>query len=210
MKKNRIIIIISFLVIVYGMQSCDPPLVPCTDPKCAYSPVGTEIQGILSGNLDSVIHIGDTIRFYMKIPDTMVTNYGNIAFGHLLENSFFGINCTAFDSLTANGSINATQITKVIVKSGTMVNGDKTWDYSTREFECLFIPNRVGKCLLTITDGRLEMTANDGRSWFINPYTIFNCPRRYDQYLSWVDSSMRDEAYNVITQKKGWYWFEVK
>ena len=146
----------------------------------------------------------------MKIPDTMITNYGNIVFGRLLQNSFFGIHCTAVDSITSTGSINASQITKVNIKSGTMVNGGKTWDYNTREFECLFIPNRKVKCILELTDGRMEMTANDGRGWLINPITTFNSPRRYNQYISWVDSSMRDEAFNVITQKKGWYWFEVK
>jgi len=209
MKNHKIILVVSLFILLSVLQSCDPERF-CTEPKCAYSPVSTEIQGTLSGKLDSIIHIGDTIRFYMKIPDTMITNYGNIVFGQLLQNSFFGIHCTAVDSITSTGSINASQITKVNIKSGTMVNGGKTWDYNTREFECLFIPNRKGKCILELTDGRMEMTANDGRSWLINPITTFNSPKRYDQYLSWVDSSMRDEAYSVIFQKKGWYWFEVK
>lgn len=209
MKNHKIILVAYIFIFLSMLQSCDPERL-CTEPKCAYSPVSTEIQGTLSGKLDSIIHIGDTIRFYMKIPDTMITNYGNIAFGQLLENSFFGIHCTAVDSITSTGSINASQITKVIIKSGTMVNGGKTWDYTTREFECLFIPNRKGKCILELKDGRMEMTANDGRSWLINSITSFNSPKRYDQYLSWVDSSMKDEAYSVISQKKGWYWFEVK
>jgi hypothetical protein len=209
MKNHKIILVASLFIFLSILQSCDPERF-CTEPKCAYSPVSTEIQGTLSGKLDSIIHIGDTIRFKMKIPDTMVTNYGNIVFGRLLENSFFGIHCTAVDSITSTGSINASQITKVNIKSGTMVNGGKTWDYNTREFECLFIPNRKGKCILELTDGRMEMTANDGRSWLINPITSFNSPKRYDQYLSWVDSSMRDEAYSIVSQKKGWYWFEVK
>jgi hypothetical protein len=209
MKNHKIILVAYIFIFLSMLQSCDPERL-CTEPKCAYSPVSTEIQGTLSGKLDSIIHIGDTIRFKMKIPDTMITNYGNIVFGRLLENSFFGIHCTAVDSITSTGSINASQITKVNIKSGTMVNGGKTWDYTTREFECLFIPNRKGKCILELKDGRMEMTANDGRSWLINPITSFNSPKRYDQYLSWVDSSMRDEAYSVISQKKGWYWFEVK
>jgi hypothetical protein len=209
MKNHKINLTASLFIFLSILQSCDPERL-CTEPKCAYSPVSTEIQGTLSGKLDSIIHIGDTIRFYMKIPDTMITNYGNIVFGRLLQNSFFGIHCTAVDSITSTGSINASQITKVNIKSGTMVNGGKTWDYTTREFECLFIPNRKGKCILELTDGRMEMTANDGRSWLINPITTFNSPKRYDQYLSWVDSSMRDEANSVISQKKGWYWFEVK
>jgi hypothetical protein len=54
------------------------------------------------------------------------------------------------------------------------------------------------------------MTANDGRSWLVNPAIKLNCPKRYNQYLSWMDSSMRAEAYRITSQKIGWYCFEVK
>jgi hypothetical protein len=193
--------------------SCDPPRF-CTEPKCMYSDVNVEIQGILSGKLDSIIHIGDTIRFYMKIPDTMITNYGNIVFGQLLQNSFFAINCGGGDTLIGSGvgafNGNVHIVNPILIKYGTMVNGVKTWNYTTREYECLFIPTEKGRNVINVYGGRLEMTANDGRSWLVNPAIKLNCPKRYDQYLSWMDSSMRDEAYRITSQKIGWYCFEVK
>ena len=120
MKNHKIILAAYIFIFLSMLQSCDPERL-CTEPKCAYSPVSTEIQGTLSGKLDSIIHIGDTIRFKMKIPDTMVTNYGNIAFGQLLENSFFGIHCTAVDSITSTGSINASQIKSLFRLSGPLI-----------------------------------------------------------------------------------------
>jgi len=213
MKNHKIILVVSLFIFLSVLQSCDPERF-CTEPKCAYSPVSTEIQGTMSGKLDSIIHIGDTIRFYMKIPDTMVTNYGNIVFGRLLQNSFFGINCSGGDSLigSGEGAFNGTShlVTPILIKYGTMSGGRKTWDYSTREYECLFIPTEKGRYIISIIGGRIEMTANDGRSWLLNPAIKLNCAKRYDQYLSWMDSSMRPEAYSIISRKIGWYCFEVK
>jgi hypothetical protein len=55
----------------------------CNQPNCLYSDVKTELSVALTGKMDSVINIGDTIRLQFKLPDTLTTNYGNVIFGSL-------------------------------------------------------------------------------------------------------------------------------
>jgi hypothetical protein len=212
MKNNNAHLITTLFIMLFGAQSCDPQRF-CTEPKCLYSDVSTEIQATLTGNLDSIIHIGDTLHFYMKIPDTMSTNYGNIVFGSLLQNSYFGYFCSGGDSIIGSGEgafTNTKQaIEKKIIYGGDTLSG-KYWNYNTREYECLFIPVLKGKYVFEIYGGRIEMKANDNKSWLINPSINLNCPKRFSQYTSWMDTSMRANAYSIVSQKKGWYCFEVK
>lgn len=212
MKKNKMVLIFCGLVLTLGVYSCDPQRM-CNEPKCMYSDVNTLIQGHFSGNLDSVIHIGDTIRFYMKIPDTMSTNYGNIVFGQLLKNSFFGITSGGCDTIKGSGVgafYGLHDLSPVYIKYSLTPSGRETWNYDNREFECLFIPKEKGRYLIQFIPGRIEMKAKDGKEWLINPGIIIDAPKRFQQYLSWMDSSMRAEAYNGLIHKVGWYWFEVK
>jgi len=211
MKNHKIILVVSLFILLSILQSCDPERF-CTEPKCAYSPVSTEIQGTLSGKLDSIIHIGDTIRFYMKIPDTMVTNYGNIVFGNLLTNSFFGFNIQSFDSIGNDLHLYGNKIINpLLVKYDVMPGGTNTWNYATREFECLIIPSTVGKYIFNVTTGRIEMKANDNKSWLINPIISPNIVNlHHDFYVSWYPPSYQSQADSEMRDLKYRYCFEVK
>jgi hypothetical protein len=189
MKNHKIILLVSLFIFLSVLQSCDPERF-CTEPKCAYSPVSTEIQGTLIGKLDSIIHIGDTIRFYMKIPDTMITNYGNIVFGNLLTNSFFGFNIQSFDSIGNDLHLYGNKIINpLLVKYDVMPGGTNTW----------------------ITTGRIEMKANDNKLWLINPIISPNITNlHHDFYVSWYPPSYQSQANSEVTDLKYRYCFEVK
>jgi hypothetical protein len=191
-------------------NACDP-LDFCTEPRCQYSDVYAEIPVNFSGNLHPIIHIGDTIRLYMKIPDTLETNYGDLKFGTLWTNSFFGIRGAGVDEFAIGESINphALNPTKII-KYGTMPNGYITWDYKTREYECIYVPSETGKYVIdAASSARIEMTATDDQSWLVNGILSFDCPKRYEQFNSWIPNGLTSDEYLQITQKKAWYCFEV-
>jgi hypothetical protein len=211
MKNNKLSLFSTLLFGFFVLQSCDPERF-CEEPKCMYSDVNTEIHSTLSGKLDSIIHIGDTIRFYMKIPDTIVTNYGNLAFGTLLTNSFFGFNIQSFDSIGIDLNLYGNKkINPVLVKNGEMPNGTITWNYATREFECLIIPSTLGKYIFNVTTGRIEMKAIDNKSWLINPIITTNITNQHhDFYVSWFPPSYQNQANNEVRNLRFRYCFEVK
>jgi hypothetical protein len=146
----------------------------------------------------------------MKIPDTLETNYGDLIFGTLLYNSFFGIRSSGFDSITPTAFVGSHNLDKILIKYSKMRDGSITWNYDTRVYECLYIPTSTGKYVIDGSIvGRLEMTATDGQSWLINPILSFDSPRRYEQYNSWFPDGLTSDEYLQLNQKKAWYNFEV-
>jgi hypothetical protein len=198
------------------LQACDPKR-NCNQPTCLYSNVLAEpIEATLTGNLDSIINIGDTLRLYMKIPDTLRTNYGNVVFGNLLDRCAFSFTAGVGDSIIGNAILaNPFQIPKIFIKYGTgssnqLNQNAPSWEPSSREFECLLITNKKGKCIIDLKNGLISMKAIDGKEWLVNvPIKITN-EKRYNQYLSWVNQSNQVEALSLVFQKKGWYCFEVQ
>ncbi len=203
---------ITAIVLVAGftaIYSCDPPR-ECTDANCLYSDVGTTIEGKLTGNTNAVIHLGDTLQFSMKIPDTLTTNYGYIVFGQLRTNSFFGITLQSFDSIVNDyemaGSVIHTLDPDVY---STMPTGRKTWNYTTRQYHCSIIPKKKGKYILNILGGRIEMTAADGKSWLINPAITPTTDLHHSTYVSWYPASYKAQAAMEIENNPYAYCFEV-
>jgi len=206
MKQLISIFALSFLIV-----SCDPPR-NCTQPNCLYSDAKTDLNFTLTGKTDSVIHIGDTIRLQCKLPDTLKTNYGDIVFGSLLGNSFFVIHSSSGDSLN-NGWINGTNIPKQFIVFENIANFNEFapgWNRQTRNFECLFIPNKKGKCILDFSSGKVNVSARDGKEWQINTIINLTNEKRYSQYLNWMPISQQAQSNTEVQQKKGWYCFEVK
>jgi hypothetical protein len=208
MKQIFSIIVISLLI-----ASCDPPR-NCTKPSCLYSDAKTDLFFTLTGKTDSVIHIGDTIRLKCKLPDTLKTNYGDIIFGSLLGNSFFTIHPDIFDTITNSGTINPSAIPRSYVEfdntTGNFNEWAPGWNRITKSIEILFIPNKKGKCALDFNSGKVNVKASDGKEWQINTIINLTNEKRYNQYLSWMTPSMQSEALSIVSQKKGWYCFEVK
>ena len=209
MKKPFAIII---PLVIFIISSCEPERY-CNEPGCSYSDVNTKITAKLSGNLDSIINIGDTIWLQVKIPDTMQTNYGEIVFSYLWQNSYFGLISSGGDSLYGEGLgafLNSKDLYPISFLPFNDIYGSSKWDYPTRNFICFFVPSEKGKYLLQLIGGRIEMTDNKGRDWLINPTCDYNQPFRINQYLSWMSEGMRPEAEQRLRENKSWYCFEVK
>ena len=215
MKALKLIPVFFIISLAFTNTSCDPPR-NCTEPKCLYSDVSAEISVTLTGNLDSIISIGDTIRLYMKIPETLIPiggNYDPISFGSLKTNSYFGIISGGFDSLTTTGRIGNHPLEPINLIYDKTPSGSITWNYTTGEYECLFIPTESGRYKFEFASGRMEIVANDGSEWLINPVLKFDSTSsshvRYHQYISWVEESLQIGALELLSQKKAWYCFEV-
>jgi hypothetical protein len=208
---KKLIGILSTICVLFTISSCDPER-ECTEPRCIYSDVNAVIPGYLSGNLDSIINVGDTIRFYMKVPEILGTNYGNIERVKIRQNSFFGIRRSGGgDTLIGGAFPRYIELPRIDVKYSLL--SDKvsvTWDYNTGEYECLFIPNNKGKFIISAIGGRLEVDAKDGKSWLINPIISIDAPRYYGLYKSWLDSSLHEDAMKFLSTEKAWYCFEVR
>lgn len=190
--------------------SCDPPR-NCNEPKCLYTNVGIEIKSVLTGNLDSVIKIGDTIKLNMKIPDTLVTNFGNLLFGTLYKKSFFDLQAYSFDSVSEDyTSINFNEFEEVATKFG-IGSTTNHWDIQSREYECLFVPKIKGKYVIELSGGRIEMQERNGKEWAINVGIILNnIDRHIELYKSWFPKKYQDQEYQKSLVNRGFYFFEVK
>lgn len=210
MKNKLILIVIS--IFTFAVISCDPERF-CTAPRCMYSDVNIEINVEFINPNDSVFNIGDTIFMYMKIPDTMETNYGKIVFGYLMQNSFFGLSCTYDDTLIGPGVGHfpeSESLNKIPIVYGGDPSKGQNWNYQVREYSCYWIPNSKGKYFIDFLGGRIEMTDNKNVEWLINPILKNKDQPRINQYLSWLSEEMRPEAYSIISQKNNWYCFEVR
>lgn len=207
---KKLLSVIGIICVLFAASSCDPER-ECTEPRCLYSDVNAVIPGYLSGNLDSIISIGDTIRFYMKIPEILGTNYGNIERAGIRRNSFFGIRrSSGTDSLINGVFSNLIELPRHDIRFSVLSSGSVTWDYRTGEYECLFIPNQKGKYIIGVIGGRLEIDAKDGKSWLINPIIAIDAPRHYALFKSWMDSSMHEDAIRTVSADRAWYCFEVR
>jgi hypothetical protein len=209
---KTILINIILITITFFYISCEPQRF-CTEPKCSYSDVNTDITATLSGNLDSIINIGDTIWLQVKIPDTMQTNYGEIVFSYLWQNSFFGLTSSGGDTVIGESTgafLNSKELRPISFLPYNDKYGARKWDYPTRNFICYFIPTEKGKYAIQLTSGRIEMTDNKGKDWLINPNIILNTTLRVEQNLSWMDVSMRAEAELKLREMKNRYVFEAR
>ncbi len=217
MKSNIFYTII--LVILFG--SCDPQR-NCSEPKCIYTDVEAEnISPAISGNLDSVIQLGDTLKLTLNLPDTIhTTNYGDLVFGQLLVSSFFGLTAGGgADSIGGEGQGAFYGIEELPtyfvygnnVSGGNATGGSEEWDQTTRKFECYVVPNKKGLCIIEFTGGRIEMKATDGKEWLVmTSHNFENVDRHVDLFVSWWPPDKQAEAYQTAIQYQNKYYFEVR
>lgn len=209
---KKIINFILLCVSVY-FTSCEPQRY-CNEPKCAYSDVSTNITAYLSGNIDSIISIGDTLVFEMNIPDTIMTNgYGSLVIKQLKNNSFFGINCGTSLILNPNNEVDKPKI--IYIESSNTIHDGKTigiWNYSSHHFKVLFIFDKIGNYVLELIDGRIELIDHNNKEWLIMPNQYFenSIDRHPEMFISWFPDSLKTEARQVAYSRKNTYYLEVR
>jgi hypothetical protein len=213
-------IIVYILPLGFFFTSCDPEL-NCPQPRCQHSDVypDSPIIATLSGNMDSVINIGDTFKVSIKIPETLKTNYGNLEVKNIQAGSFFYFNYTGVNSFFDLENSTTEYLNLKIIKGlgpGSQDNFQKMgWDLLEREYQAYFIPAKKGKYIFQIKNSRTEVKSKDEKEWLVNLDIQFQQgrPYRVEQYRNFfaVDSHKRDVNYNkMLDVKNYWYWFEVK
>jgi hypothetical protein len=211
-QLHKLIIYVSILILATFFTSCDPERF-CNEPECLYSDVNVTIDAKLSGNLDSIINIGDTIWLQVKIPDTMQTNYGEIVFNYLWNDSFFGINSGAGDTLI--GGTNGNFLNNFEFRQESYLpyqenTGARKWDQNTRNFICYFVPKKKGKYLIFLINGIINLTDQQNRNWKINANLKMDKKARITQYKNWAIEPVSNENINKLILNNNWYCFEVK
>lgn len=212
----RYLLLIPIILLLYGF-SCGPRR--CNEPKCLYTNVTTVLPVTLSGNTDSIIAIGDTLRVLVKLPDTLQTNgFGNLQIQSILDKNTFDITLGGGDSIVGTALLHTYDyphtpilINPIFIQQDGNTNFRGSFDRNTKAFECLFIPERRGKYVLKVTYGRLDFKDKNDKEWSVN--LQFQMPeekRRYSQYINWLDNSYQSEASQLIHRDKEMYWFEVQ
>lgn len=207
--------IINFILLCLSVYftSCEPQRY-CNEPKCAYSDVSTEIKVKLSGNLDSIIHVGDTIVYELNIPDTMATNgYGYLVINQLYQNSFFGITCGGSDYIDTNGLAIGVHTPKfVIINNGGSEAYKWEWNFQTHKFKMLIIFEERGNYVINNVNGRIEMKDKNGKEWLVNPNISFDSSLDKHQNLSinWYPNNLKDFAVQETLKYPDRYYLEVR
>lgn len=205
---KKILILFNTTIVFATFISCEPKTV-CTEPKCKYTDVNTIIEAKLTGNLDSIINLGDSIILSIKLPDTLITNYGLIYIKELSNESSLSIHSNSFDSLTTKGYINQKSIPIIPIIYDKFNSVTYYWNTNSNNFMCIIIPNKRGKCFIQINGGKLIVYDNK-RNWAINPILYFKNKPRLTQYLNWMSQELRPDFDSVFAPKNNWYCFEVR
>jgi hypothetical protein len=201
-------------------MSCDPEL-ECPQPRCQRSDVfpNSPIIATLSGNMDSIINIGDTFKIHIKIPEVLKTNYGDLDIKNIRAGSFFYINYSGWQNFIDDiDQLSLFLDMKVVKGIGPQVNQNYQqmgWDLLSREYEAYFIPTKKGKYLFQLKDSRTEVATKDNKEWLVNLNIRFQdgLPFRVSQYKDFIKTdSLRNQITPAIMERNRgyWYWFEVK
>jgi hypothetical protein len=215
MKKIVIFISVLITFVIGCCPACEPEN-ECPEPRCKSSPVFSSdtIFVSLSGNFDSVINIGDTFSFEIKLKDTIITNYGNLIAKNIDKESFFWMNYGGMKHFWDDNE-EKIFLKRVEVYSNSDFEQQFRWDSDRKRYKCYLIPTQKGKYLIELKSGTFVYNLSDGRRWVINSQMKFNngLPFRVEQAKNfWKTDSLRNQITPASMERNRgyWYWFEVK
>jgi hypothetical protein len=201
------------------ISSCCPACEPeeeCPETRCKRSSVFSSdtVYASLTGNFDSVINIGDTFSFEIKLKDTINTNYGNLIIKNIDRESFFRMNYGGMKNFWDDIE-EKIYLKRVEIGSQSITEQEFRWDIINKKYKCFLIPTQKGKYLIELKGGTFVYNLIDGRKWVVNTHIKFysGLPFRVGQARSfWKTDSLRNQITNAsMEQNRGyWYWFEVK
>jgi hypothetical protein len=211
--KNLFLMLLGCIVFF----SCEPPR-DCTDPKCADSPILVKLKANLS-DTNMVLHVGDTLKMRLMIPDVLATNQGTFDVASV-QQAWFGLQYYRIDTIISKTDIRFANET-FIFKKGQFASANSLaleFDKTSKELELHFVLNKKGKFYIQVSpqSGRLEMTEKNGSKFLIMFNTDFNVKDSHtDLYLSWIGNvadrnEMRTNITSQINSGFGWYSFKVE
>ena len=192
--------------------SCDPPR-DCNDPKCLSSSISLKLKANLSDSART-FRAGETLKMYLKIPDTLITSEGPFYLGSV-QNAGLAI---FYASSNAFGdSTKVPDIPPIIVSKGVNMQGNRTFKLKdNRELELFFIFPKKSNYYISLSpqSQRLEITDRNGDKYLIMLDVGFNVKDGHkDLYLSWLpyNKSQAEEGFRDFDQRGlGYFCFKVE
>ena len=212
MEKNFLL----YLAMLFVVASCDPPR-DCTSPKCADSPIFVKLKASLS-DTNKVLHVGDTLKMSLRIPDTLATNQGTYYLSSV-QKAYISLDYYQVDTIISKSNFTINR-EKFLIKKGQFAPKSTVVEveYATKMLELHFVLSKKGHYSIQISpqSGRLEITEKDGTQYLIMSNVGFNVKDSHnDLYLSWIgDAAYRAEAKEALEIRSnsgfGWYFFNVE
>jgi hypothetical protein len=200
-----------FLAFIFQSSLCEPP-VDCTDPKCGNSPISLNLVATLSDS-STVFRVGDTLRFNLKIPDTLVTNMGTYYLGYI-QNAVFSLHYVNKDRF-GDSTISADFPPVIVTKGSTKGRPNYMFD-NNRELELLFVLPKKSQYYIGVSSQpqRCIIVDKKGNKTLIMFSVDFNNNGNGDLYLSWLKPHQKDANAAWLTaednNRLGYFYFEVK
>ena len=212
MKKMKKIILFC-LSATLVLQACEPNR-ECTNPKCISSPILLSLKANFSNN-DSVLHVGDTLKMVLKIPDTLNTNQG-LFYIKSVQKVQTTFQYYAADSFGIAGR--AVGLPNIFVRKGSDVNLNRSFNLlNNKELEILFIPSKKTNYYISASPQleRLEITDKSGVEYLIMFTVDFDVKDDHHLlYASWLPSNQRADFLKGYPARKsegiGFYAFKVE
>ena len=211
--KNFFLLCVS---ISFLCESCDPPR-DCIDPSCTNSSITFKFKGNIN-DTNRVLHIGDTLKMYLKVPDTLLTSIGQYYLGSV-QYADIAIDYNRIDTII-NKSTWKSVSKKFLIKKGKFAfqSSAVEFDYPSKEIELYFIAEEKGNFHIQFSPqpSRLEITDKSGKKLLLMMSTSLNVKNNHlDMYLSLIgDISYKDEARIYINDLAfkgvGTYTFKVE
>lgn len=208
--------LISLYTLLLVLQACDPPA-DCTDIRCIDSPIITKLKANLS-DTSYLLRIGDTLKLFVEIPDTLTSNYGNISVS-TVQKATVSIRFYSVDSIVSK-TIFAINSESYLLKIGKFASQSQIVEFNNdmKKIEVNFPLKKKGKFYIQMGEQsqRLELTQIDGSKLLVMTHLGFNNKNMHTElYLSWInDSVYRTEAQsylnNLAADGIGFYAFNVE
>jgi hypothetical protein len=210
-------ILFLFLIGLIVVHACEPPR-ECTDPKCGSSSIFVNLKATLS-DTNKVLHIGDTLKMTVRIPDTLATNEGTLYVGSIQEASI-GLDYARVDTIINDSTFRISNESFLIRKGQSASGSNKFIDFGNnfRDLELHFVLTKKGHFYIQVSPQsmRLSITEKDGKKYLIMFNTGFNVKDSHlDLYLSWVGSvadraKIKARITDYVNAGFGWYSFKVE
>lgn len=199
--------------LIFITQACEPNR-DCTDPRCISSSISLKLKARLSDTA-SVFRVGDTLKMYLKIPDTLNTSEG--AF-YLKSIQKLELVIDYYANSAFGDSTKSPDLPPIIVSKGTNAQNNRIFrpSYDNKDLELLFVFPKKNKYAISISSqsARLEMTDKSGIKYLIMLNVGFDVKDGHKNlYLSWLpyNKTQAEENFKYLdTNGFGYFCFRVE
>jgi hypothetical protein len=210
--KNLKFLKFFFLAFIFQSALCEPPD-DCAEPDCGNSPILLNLVATLSDS-STVFRVGDTLRFNLKIPDTLVTNMGTYYLGYI-QHAVFSLGYSSNDRWGDSTSPTNLPLPVIVTKGSTKGSPNYTFD-GNKELELFFVFPKKSRYIISVSPQpyRCIIVDKKGNKILMMLAVDFNNNGNGDLLLSWLKPHNKNEAVEILRKadenRLGYFYFEVK